>query len=74
MSAGEAGVLLIAQELWPRIASRGEWLHMWENFPGWKHGQGGRCFIEISDFSIQHMHALIQGKSVQMETEKEKVM
>lgn len=49
MSAGEAGVLLVVQELWPGIASRDEWLHMWEKFPGWEHGQGACCFIEISD-------------------------
>lgn len=49
MSAGEASVLLIVQELWPGIASRGKWLHMRENFPGWEHGQGGCCFIEIGD-------------------------
>lgn len=32
MSAGEAGVLLIVQELWPDIASRDKWPHMRKTF------------------------------------------
>lgn len=35
LSARGVSVLLIVQGFWPSIASRGESLHMWEDFPWW---------------------------------------